>query len=80
MIYAGATMLGRITVGRGSVIGGSVWLTHSVPPNSHITQAQTRSNKPDRQGYVERGPLARIMIMSGPEARAPMNAALGQRF
>jgi serine O-acetyltransferase len=34
--------LGRITVGRGSTIGGNVWLTHSVPPNSHISQAQTR--------------------------------------
>ena len=50
VIYAGATVLGRITVGRGSTIGGSVWLTHSVPPNSHITQAQVRSNEPDRQG------------------------------
>lgn len=43
VIYAGATILGRITIGRGSTIGGNVWLTHSVPPNSHITQAQVRS-------------------------------------
>ena len=50
VIYAGATILGRITVGRGSTIGGSVWLTHSVPPNSQITQAKLRSNEPDRQG------------------------------
>jgi serine O-acetyltransferase len=42
VIYAGATILGRVTVGRGSTIGGNVWLTHSVPPNSHISQAQTR--------------------------------------
>jgi serine O-acetyltransferase len=42
VIYAGATILGRITVGRGSTIGGNVWLTHSVPPSSHISQAQTR--------------------------------------
>jgi len=27
-----------------------VWLTHGVPPNSYITQAQARSNEPDRQG------------------------------
>ena len=45
-----STILGRITVGRGSTIGGSVWLTHSVPPNSQITQAKLRSNEPDRQG------------------------------
>ena len=40
VIYAGATILGRVTIGRGSVIGGNVWLTHSVPPNSHVSQAQ----------------------------------------
>ncbi len=39
VIYAGATILGRITIGRASTIGGNVWLTHSVPPGSHITQA-----------------------------------------
>jgi serine O-acetyltransferase len=50
VVYAGATILGRITVGRGSTIGGGVWLTHGVPPNSYITQAQARSNEPDRQG------------------------------
>jgi serine O-acetyltransferase len=43
VIYAGATILGRITIGRGSVIGGNVWLTRSVPPNSNISQAQLRS-------------------------------------
>lgn len=43
VIYAGATILGRITIGRGSVIGGNVWLTHSVPPGSNITQALLRS-------------------------------------
>ncbi|MGQ0430339.1 MAG: serine O-acetyltransferase EpsC [Gammaproteobacteria bacterium] len=39
-IYASATVLGRVTVGRGSVIGGNVWLTHSVPPNSRVSQAE----------------------------------------
>ncbi len=42
VIYAGATILGRITIGRGSIIGGNVWLTHSVPPGSHVSQGQTR--------------------------------------
>ena len=42
VIYAGATILGRITIGRGSSIGGNVWLTHSVPPESNITQAIVR--------------------------------------
>jgi serine O-acetyltransferase len=40
VIYAGATILGRITIGRGSTIGGNVWLTRSVPPGSNISQAQ----------------------------------------
>jgi serine O-acetyltransferase len=47
VIYAGATILGRITVGRDSTIGGNVWLTHSVPPGSVITQARTRLEESD---------------------------------
>jgi serine O-acetyltransferase len=42
VIYAGATILGRITIGRGSTIGGNVWLTQNVPAGSNITQAQMR--------------------------------------
>ena len=44
VIYSEATILGRVTIGRGSVIGGNVWLTHGVPPNSVITQAQVRED------------------------------------
>ncbi len=40
VIYAGATILGRITVGARSVIGGNVWLTRSVPPDSSISQGK----------------------------------------
>ncbi|WP_062788453.1 serine O-acetyltransferase EpsC [Novosphingobium capsulatum] len=39
-IYAGATILGRVTIGRCSVIGGNVWLTRSVPPGSRVRQTQ----------------------------------------
>lgn len=39
-IYSNASILGRITIGRGSVIGGNIWLTHSVPPNSKILQTR----------------------------------------
>jgi serine O-acetyltransferase len=42
VIYAGATILGRVTIGRGSTIGGNVWLTRSVAPGSQITQASAR--------------------------------------
>lgn len=41
VIYSGATVLGRITIGRGSQIGGNVWVTDDVPPHSKIVQ-----NKP----------------------------------
>jgi serine O-acetyltransferase len=44
IIYAGATILGRITIGRGSSIGGNVWLTRGVPPGSTISQAQARGD------------------------------------
>jgi serine O-acetyltransferase len=44
VIYAGATVLGRITIGKGSTIGGNVWLTHSVPPGSNVSQALSRND------------------------------------
>ena len=37
-IYSSATVLGRITIGRGSIVGGNIWLTYSVPPGSRILQ------------------------------------------
>ncbi|WP_323117895.1 serine O-acetyltransferase EpsC [Burkholderia alba] len=49
VIYAGATILGRVTIGAGAVIGGNVWITQDVPPGSHVTQAVSRSDaaRPD---------------------------------
>jgi serine O-acetyltransferase len=38
VIYAGATILGRVTIGRGSTIGGNVWLLEDVPAQSVIVQ------------------------------------------
>ncbi len=51
VVYAGATILGRITIGRGSSIGGNVWLTKSVPPGSHVTQASVQ-HEPGGAGRV----------------------------
>lgn len=42
VVYAGATILGRIIVGSRSVIGGNVWLTDSVPADSNVRQAKAR--------------------------------------
>lgn len=35
-IYSGATILGRITIGRGAVIGGNVWVVDDVPPETRV--------------------------------------------
>lgn len=40
IVYSNASILGRITIGKGSVIGGNIWLTHSVPPYSKLTQSR----------------------------------------
>ena len=41
VVYAGATILGGDTrIGHDSVIGGNVWLTHSVPPYSKVYNRQ----------------------------------------
>ncbi|KAA0911209.1 serine O-acetyltransferase EpsC [Pusillimonas sp. ANT_WB101] len=40
VIYAGATILGRVTLGKGCTIGGNVWLIDDVPPGTHVTQAK----------------------------------------
>jgi serine O-acetyltransferase len=42
IIYGNATILGRITIGKGSTIGGNVWLTRSVDPGSRITIANAQ--------------------------------------
>lgn len=37
-IYSNSSVLGRVTIGHDTIIGGNVWLTHDVPPNSRIVQ------------------------------------------
>jgi serine O-acetyltransferase len=44
-IYSGATILGRVTIGAGSVIGGNVWLTRSVPPGTRIAQVKAQPER-----------------------------------
>jgi serine O-acetyltransferase len=50
IIYANSTILGGKTiVGRDSIIGGNVWLTHSVPSNSvvyHKNEIKVKDNNP----------------------------------
>ncbi len=35
-IYANATVLGDVTIGEGSVLGGNVWVTESLPPGTKV--------------------------------------------
>lgn len=43
IIYSNATILGRITIGHDSVIGGNIWVTNDLAPNSKVVQNKTRS-------------------------------------
>ncbi len=51
VIYANATILGGETVvGAGSIIGGNVWLTHSVPPRSRVQFESTVDTRAEDDG------------------------------
>ncbi|AYJ85952.1 serine acetyltransferase [Sphingomonas paeninsulae] len=52
IIYSGATILGRVTIGQGSVIGGNVWITTDVPQGTTVavSVADMRSITGDRVG------------------------------
>jgi len=39
-VYSNASILGRITIGHHSVVGGNIWLTHDIPPYSRILQSK----------------------------------------
>lgn len=36
IIYANATILGRVTIGRGAIIGGNVWVSEDVPAGTRV--------------------------------------------
>ena len=39
-VYSNSSILGRITIGKGTIVGGNIWLTNSVPPYSRILQSK----------------------------------------
>jgi len=49
IIYSGATILGRIVIGRGASIGGNVWVTEAVPPGCRVVQNQAHTVHGPRQ-------------------------------
>ncbi len=40
IIYSGATVLGRITIGRGAIIGGNTWVVEDVPPGARVYRSE----------------------------------------
>ena len=38
IVYSNATILGRITVGRGATVGGNIWVTENVPAGARMVQ------------------------------------------
>lgn len=42
IVYSNATVLGRITIAQGTVIGGNLWVTESTEPGEHLVQAKKR--------------------------------------
>ena len=44
IVYSNATVLGRITIAKGTVIGGNVWVTESTQPGEHLLQAKKRKS------------------------------------
>ena len=45
IVYSNATVLGRITLAQGTVIGGNVWVTESTKPGEQIVQAKRRKSQ-----------------------------------
>ncbi len=44
VIYSNASILGRITIGNNSIIGGNLWVTEDIPENSKLVQAKANNN------------------------------------
>lgn len=49
-VYSNTSILGRVTVGHDTVVGGNVWLTHDVPPYSRILQTSAVTGSVMEQG------------------------------
>lgn len=45
IVYSNSTILGRITIGKGAIIGGNIWVTESVPAGKKIVQHKSKGEK-----------------------------------
>lgn len=48
-VYAGATILGRVTIGAGAIVGGNVWVTHDVAPGAKVVQQKSSPPSADER-------------------------------
>lgn len=44
IIYAGATLLGRIRIGKNAIVGGNVWITEDIPAGTIVFQAKAQTD------------------------------------
>lgn len=54
-VYAGASILGRVTIGKGAVIGGNVWLTKDVPAGGKVVQGKSGNASKAKEGEILKG-------------------------
>lgn len=50
IVYSNATILGRITIGEGCVVGANIWVTEDMKPNSKKSLAQTPRGGSEKEG------------------------------
>ena len=48
IIYSNATILGRIVIGEGAIIGGNIWVTENVEPGDKVMQARSRQTEKNK--------------------------------
>ena len=51
IVYSNATILGRITIGKGTVIGGNIWVTESTKPGETVVQGRSKTAAKTTDGH-----------------------------
>ena len=51
IVYSNATILGRITIGKGTVIGGNIWVTESTKPGETVVQGRSKTAAKATDGH-----------------------------
>ena len=62
IVYSNASILGNVTIGKGATIGGSVFLTQSVPPGCMVTAKQAELRYRNRCDTLSRGLISDYQI------------------